>query len=164
EEPAGGGRDGRGEPIRLHLSTEQPGGFWVVEPRHPAGAGSDRYEGRRPTRLALPGGGRAGLLAPSPARTSVPPLWLARLDARGGGRQRRLRGAAADPAGAARWRPGRAARPLPRRGLRPPAVAGPPGRARRAARPPGGPRPAHPLPPHRRRLAARRLPVGVLPG
>ena len=83
EEPAGGGRDGRGEPIRLHLSTEQPGGFWVVEPRHPAGAGSDRYEGRPPTRLALPGGGRAELLAPYPAGTSVPRLWLARLDVPG---------------------------------------------------------------------------------
>ena len=45
-----------GPDLRLHLSTEQPGGFWVVEPRRPAGAGTDRLVGTPPTRLVLPGG------------------------------------------------------------------------------------------------------------
>ncbi|HEX5945167.1 MAG TPA: S-adenosylmethionine:tRNA ribosyltransferase-isomerase [Acidimicrobiales bacterium] len=72
---------GPGDPeVRLHLSTEQPGGFWVVEPRRPAGAGSDRLTGTPPTRLALPGGGRAELLAPYPSSTAMRRLWLARLD------------------------------------------------------------------------------------
>jgi S-adenosylmethionine:tRNA ribosyltransferase-isomerase len=31
-----------GEPVRLHLSTEQLGGFWVVEPRRPAGGAGPR--------------------------------------------------------------------------------------------------------------------------
>ena len=65
-----------GTPFRLHLSTEQPGGFWVVEPRVPAGAGSLRFEGRPPPVLDLPGGGRAEL---GPHR-----LWLARLVLPGG--------------------------------------------------------------------------------
>ena len=69
-----------GEALRLHLSTEQPGGFWVVEPRRPAGPGTHRYPGRPPAELALAGGGRAALLAPYPAGTKVPRLWLARLD------------------------------------------------------------------------------------
>ena len=73
------GRDG----LRLHLSTEQPGGFWVVEPRRPAGPGTERYVGTPPTHLMLPGGGRAELLAPYPAGTGLVRLWLARLDAPG---------------------------------------------------------------------------------
>jgi S-adenosylmethionine:tRNA ribosyltransferase-isomerase len=71
-----------GTAIRLHLSTEQPGGFWVVEPRRPAGAGTERFAGIPPTHLVLAGGGRAELLAPYP--TGIPRaearLWLARLD------------------------------------------------------------------------------------
>src|SRR5690606_38024646 len=47
----GAGGDGPGTSVRLHLSTEQPGGFWVVEPRRPTGAGSERFEGRPPSRL-----------------------------------------------------------------------------------------------------------------
>jgi S-adenosylmethionine:tRNA ribosyltransferase-isomerase len=75
-----------GTPFRLHLSTEQPGGFWVVEPRRPAGAGSLRFEGRPPSTLDLPGGGRAELLAPYPPGDDHGPhrLWLARLVLPGG--------------------------------------------------------------------------------
>ena len=72
------GRDGR--ELRLHLSTEQPGGFWVVEPRRPAGVGTRRYEDDPPRTLVLAGGGRATLLAPYPAGTGARRLWLARLD------------------------------------------------------------------------------------
>ena len=69
-----------GTAVRLHLSTEQPGGFWVVEPRHPAGVGTERYVGTPPTHLVLEGGGHAELLAPYPAGTGLVRLWLARLD------------------------------------------------------------------------------------
>lgn len=69
-----------GTQLRLHLSTEQPGGFWVVEPRVPAGAGTERFVGRSPTVLDLRGGGRAELLTPYPAGTGLVRLWLARLD------------------------------------------------------------------------------------
>src|SRR5919106_1235581 len=68
------GSDGNG--LRLHLSTEQPGGFWVVEPRHRAGPGTERYVGTPPAHLVLPGGGRAELLAPYPAGTGLVRLWL----------------------------------------------------------------------------------------
>jgi len=70
----------RGEILRLHLSTEQPGGFWVAEPRLPAGPGTERYRDRPPSRLVLAGGGRAELLAPYPAGTQARRLWLVRLD------------------------------------------------------------------------------------
>jgi S-adenosylmethionine:tRNA ribosyltransferase-isomerase len=73
-----------GSRLRLHLSTEQPGGFWVVEPRRPAGPGTERYVGTPPAHLALPGGGRAELLAPYPASTGLVRLWLARIDVPGG--------------------------------------------------------------------------------
>jgi S-adenosylmethionine:tRNA ribosyltransferase-isomerase len=77
-----------GTRVRLHLSTEQPGGFWVVEPRRPAGVGTERFTGTPPAHLVLAGGGRAELLAPYPAtaaapaagRGRMPRLWLARLD------------------------------------------------------------------------------------
>jgi len=69
-----------GEVVRLHLSTEQPGGFWVAEPRLPAGPGTERYRGRPPSHLVLEGGGRAELLAPYPAGTDAERLWLVRLD------------------------------------------------------------------------------------
>ena len=70
----------RGEILRLHLSTEQPGGFWVAEPRLPAGPGTERYRDRPPSHLVLAGGGRAELLAPYPAGTHTRRLWLVRLD------------------------------------------------------------------------------------
>ena len=69
--------------LRPHLSTEQPGGFWVVEPRRAAGPGTKRYVGTPPTQLLLAGGGRAALLAPYPAGTGLVRLWLARLDVPG---------------------------------------------------------------------------------
>ena len=90
-----------GTALRLHLSTEQPGGFWVVEPRLPAGPGTERLTVPPPTHLVVAGGGRVELLAPYPADPFVPPagreparaigtprgsdgrsprLWLARLE------------------------------------------------------------------------------------
>ncbi len=69
-----------GTRMRLHLSTEQPGGFWVVEPRRPVGAGTERCVGPSPTTLELQAGGRAELLTPYPAGTGLVRLWLARLD------------------------------------------------------------------------------------
>jgi S-adenosylmethionine:tRNA ribosyltransferase-isomerase len=70
-----------GTPLRLHLSTEQPGGFWVAEPRVPAGPGTERFPGRPPAHLTVAGEGRAELLAPYPAGGGhAPRLWLARLD------------------------------------------------------------------------------------
>jgi S-adenosylmethionine:tRNA ribosyltransferase-isomerase len=66
--------------VRLHLSTELPGGFWVVEPRRPAGAGTERLRESPPRHMVLQGGGRAELLAPYPAGTDVARLWVARLD------------------------------------------------------------------------------------
>ena len=67
-----------GTPLRLHLSTEQPGGYWVVEPRVPAGPGSTRYDGEAPPVLRLPAGATATVLAPCPAGTAARRLWLAR--------------------------------------------------------------------------------------
>jgi S-adenosylmethionine:tRNA ribosyltransferase-isomerase len=72
-----------GSELRLHLSTEQPGGFWVVEPRGAAGPGTERYVGTPPAHLVLPGGGRAELLAPYPAGSGPVRLWLARIDVPG---------------------------------------------------------------------------------
>jgi S-adenosylmethionine:tRNA ribosyltransferase-isomerase len=72
-----------GSDLRLHLSTQQPGGFWLVEPRRPAGPGTERYVGTPPGHLVLRGGGRAELLAPYPAGTGLVRLWLARIDAPG---------------------------------------------------------------------------------
>jgi S-adenosylmethionine:tRNA ribosyltransferase-isomerase len=72
-----------GSELRLHLSTRQPGGFWVVEPRHPAGPGTERYVGTPPVQLVLAGGGAAELLAPYPAGTGLVRLWLARIDVPG---------------------------------------------------------------------------------
>lgn len=66
----------------LHLSTELPGRLWVVELREPCGGGSlPSTDASAGVTLALPGGGRADLLAPFPAdgrRSSR--LWVAALD------------------------------------------------------------------------------------
>ena len=66
--------DGRG--IVLHVSTELPGGLWMVEPRRPlvGGATAPLRLGQAPTMLALAGGATVHLLrlAPSSHR-----LWLA---------------------------------------------------------------------------------------
>jgi S-adenosylmethionine:tRNA ribosyltransferase-isomerase len=64
-----------GEGLLVHLSTELPGGFWVVELRRRSGHGSAPFPDGRPGRVALPSGGAVELLAPYPTR-----LWLARLD------------------------------------------------------------------------------------
>jgi S-adenosylmethionine:tRNA ribosyltransferase-isomerase len=66
----------------LHLSTELPGGLWIVELREPCGAGSRPFlDGRSGSTVALAGGAAAHLLAPFPA-TQAPPvrLWTATLD------------------------------------------------------------------------------------
>jgi S-adenosylmethionine:tRNA ribosyltransferase-isomerase len=71
-----------GTVLALHLSGPLPGGLWLVELRRPRGAGSLPFlEGRAGERLALPGGGRADLLAPySPgAARAGSRLWLATL-------------------------------------------------------------------------------------
>ena len=49
-------RRSSGETIELHLSTQLPGGLWVVEPR--------KVRAHAGEVLALPAGGRAELLAP----------------------------------------------------------------------------------------------------
>jgi S-adenosylmethionine:tRNA ribosyltransferase-isomerase len=69
-----------GEGLVVHLSTELPGGFWVVELRRRTGHGSAPFPGGRPGRVALPSGGAVELLAPYPAGMATPRLWLARLD------------------------------------------------------------------------------------
>ena len=68
-----------GQAVRLHLSTEQPGGFWVVEPRL-LRPGTERFRAGPHLALTLTGGGRVELLAPYPSGTGVARLWLARLD------------------------------------------------------------------------------------
>lgn len=64
----------------LHLSTELPGGLWVVELRNRWGAGSLPSDDACAGTVPLPGGGRAHLLAPFPAdgRASAR-LWVAAL-------------------------------------------------------------------------------------
>ena len=65
----------------LHLSTELPGGLWVVEVRRRCRAGSLPFPDARPGRsIPLPGGGRADLLAPFPTGAGATPrLLVARL-------------------------------------------------------------------------------------
>ncbi len=73
-----------GDGLLVHLSTELPGGLWLVELRRPDGAGSRPYfDGRAGRTLTLPGGASVEILAPFPA--SGPPttaqvrLWFASL-------------------------------------------------------------------------------------
>jgi len=57
----------------LHLSTELPGGLWVVELRRPCGSGSLPLADARPGRsVGLTGGGRADLVATFPAGGAGP--------------------------------------------------------------------------------------------
>ena len=57
----------------VHLSSELPGGLWVVELRRPCGAGSLPFADARPGQsVALPGGARADLLATFPAGQAGP--------------------------------------------------------------------------------------------
>jgi S-adenosylmethionine:tRNA ribosyltransferase-isomerase len=73
-----------GESIELHLSTQMPGNFWVVEARRRAANGSSPYDDALAgTRLQLESGGWATLLAPYPLAASLAAhsrLWLAALE------------------------------------------------------------------------------------
>jgi S-adenosylmethionine:tRNA ribosyltransferase-isomerase len=73
-----------GEGYELHLSTQLPGGFWSVELRKPGPIASLPCRDRRAgTKLSLPGGGAATLLAPYPlvgVLDSPSRLWIAALE------------------------------------------------------------------------------------
>jgi S-adenosylmethionine:tRNA ribosyltransferase-isomerase len=70
-----------GDSLELHVSTQLPGGFWTVEVRRlEAGASLPYRESPAGSRLRLPAGGHATLLAPYPlgdALESPSRLWLA---------------------------------------------------------------------------------------
>jgi S-adenosylmethionine:tRNA ribosyltransferase-isomerase len=72
-----------GTSFELHVSTRLPGGFWTVELRVPGnGASLPFRHARAGTRLALPAGGHATLIAPYPlveSLESASRLWLAAL-------------------------------------------------------------------------------------
>lgn len=72
-----------GEAFELHLSTQLPGGFWTVELRQPGPVASLPYRhALAGTRLRLPAGGEATLLAPYPLADSLDAqsrLWIAAL-------------------------------------------------------------------------------------
>lgn len=72
-----------GEPFELHLSTELPGGFWVVEVRRQGPVAPLPYSHAHPgTTFRLAGRGTATLLAPYPLAgpLDVPSrLWMAAL-------------------------------------------------------------------------------------
>lgn len=77
------GRSESGEAVGLHLSTQMPGNFWVVEVRRRSSIASAPYHdvlaGRR---FELNGAGGLTLLAPYPLRDSLTApsrLWLAAL-------------------------------------------------------------------------------------
>lgn len=63
----------------LHLSTEHPGGLWVVELRRPCEAGSTPFLDAEVGEIVpLPGGARAELMAPyPPGRRGPARLWAA---------------------------------------------------------------------------------------
>lgn len=73
-----------GERFELHLSTRLPGGFWSAELRRPGPAASLPFDDARAgTRLRLPAGAEATLVAPYPLVKSLASrsrLWLAALD------------------------------------------------------------------------------------
>lgn len=71
--PAAGGDEG----LLVHLSTELPGGLWLVELRRPAGAGSAPFTPDTARTVALPGGATVELLAPYPAGGPPARLWYA---------------------------------------------------------------------------------------
>jgi S-adenosylmethionine:tRNA ribosyltransferase-isomerase len=64
----------------IHISSQLPGGFWVVEPRRLSGATSLPHDDPRPGQVVMPGGGIAELLAPYPVGAKSKRLWLAELD------------------------------------------------------------------------------------
>ncbi len=67
--------------VVVHLSTELPGGLWIVELRVPCRAGTLPFsEGRAGQRVPLPEEGSVDLLAPFPAAAAAaaaPRLWYA---------------------------------------------------------------------------------------
>jgi len=65
-----------GSPIRLHLSSPVAGSLWTVEPRLPAGVGSQRLTDATPGTVSFDGGLVADLLV-SDSRS--PRLWIAEL-------------------------------------------------------------------------------------
>jgi len=76
-------RDPSGAECELHLSTEMPGGFWVVEVRRPGRVRSEPWlDACEGTRLELAEGGSVILLSPYPAPRALRAssrLWLAAL-------------------------------------------------------------------------------------
>ncbi len=68
--------DAGGMALELHLSTELPAGLWTVELRRDGGPHLGASAGDE---LALPGGGRATLLAPYAPHGSGVRLWVASL-------------------------------------------------------------------------------------
>ncbi len=67
--------------VLVHLSTELPGGRWVVELRRPCRAGSLPFEGGRPGQsLGLPEGASVTLDERYPDATHPHRLWVAALD------------------------------------------------------------------------------------
>jgi S-adenosylmethionine:tRNA ribosyltransferase-isomerase len=73
-----------GEPFELHLSTQLPGGFWIVELRQPGPIASLPYrEATAGLTLRLPARARATLLAPYPLIADLDSpsrLWMAALE------------------------------------------------------------------------------------
>ena len=78
---SGATRDG--QRFELHLSTQLPGGFWVIEVRRPGPVASLPYQGARAgAAFELEGGGSITLLAPYPltgALDAPSRLWIAAL-------------------------------------------------------------------------------------
>ena len=74
------------QPFELHLSTQMPGNFWVVEVRRPGRVASEPWrEAEAGTAYALEGGGRVVLLAPYPLTGSLDTpsrLWMAAVELR----------------------------------------------------------------------------------
>lgn len=69
-----------GTRLRVHLSTQLPGGLWTVELRTPAGAGSMPFTGeRRPESLRLRAGGAVDIHAPYISTGTGSRLWIASL-------------------------------------------------------------------------------------
>jgi S-adenosylmethionine:tRNA ribosyltransferase-isomerase len=65
-----------GAPVVVHLSTELPGGVWLVEVRHPANGTTSPQRVQQPGEVHLLGGGAVTLLAPYAGSQR---LWLASL-------------------------------------------------------------------------------------
>lgn len=66
----------------VNFSTAQPGGFYVVEPRRLAGPASEPWSGTPPLLVRFEGGS-IELLAPFPASSNTPRLWISQIDIEG---------------------------------------------------------------------------------